>query len=241
MRNSIRVSLVVGVLTGAAAMTCANADSARELLFSAPVQQLDRGSDTVTVLGQRFNTPTAQLSVGEVVDVYGTLKKDGSVANAVVQATGTFGANGDPIFMKGVVTDTDAILGHATIDGMTVDYTAVLSNPDFVAPSVGEVVAFAGSQPAQQGVLMATAIGDGAYVAGTNGGATSFAAVTASGLNGAAANGGVRSAGMSGGGLNSAGMSGGGLNSAGMSGGGLNSAGMSGGGLRAAAAVTGGR
>ena len=239
MRSSIQIAVVAGALAGVVAASGANAGSARELLFSAPVQQLDRGADIVTVLGQRFQAPTAQLDVGEVVEVYGTLKKDGSVANAIVEGTGAFGANGDPVFVKGVVTDTDAILGHATIDGLTVDYTAVLSNPNFVAPTVGETLAFAGSQPAQQNILVATATGNSAYVAGANGGVSNFG-LSAGGLNSAATRGNVRSAGMSGGGINSAGMSGGGINSVGMSGGGINSAGMSGGGINSAGMSGGG-
>ncbi len=224
MRRSIQVSLAVGALAAAAAMTCANASSGRELLFSAPVQQLDRTTDSVTVLGQVFQAPTDQLSIGQIVNVYGVLQKDGSVANAVVQGTPAFGANGDPVFLKGVVTDVDALLGQVKIDGLTVDLTSQLANSNYVSPSVGDVIAVSGSEPVAKGLLVASATGDRAYEMGITGGGTSIAGFA--GVNVASAGGmsGGGTAGMSGGGT--AGMSGGGT--AGMSGGGT--AGMSGGG-----------
>jgi hypothetical protein len=249
MRIKMQALLALGTLTSVALIAPTHAGAGRELLFSAPVQQIDTGADKVTVLGLQFHANTAKLSIGEIVNVYGLLHKDGSIADTVVQGTQSFGANGDPVFLKGVVTDVDAALGRAKVDGLTIDYTSQLANSAFTVPSIGDVISIAGSQPAAKGVLVATATGDSAYEAGVNLEGTrvdGFAAVagsntahgTGTGLAGMSG-GGTSSAGMSGGGTNSAGMSGGGLGSAGMSGGGTNSAGMSGGG-RSSAGMSGG-
>ena len=252
MKSNIRNSLVIGALTGAAAFISAHASGGRELVLSAPIQQLDRGTDTVTVLGQSFHAQTAQLSIGEVVRVYGTLLKNGSVKDAIVQGTDTFGTNGDPVFLKGVVSSTDPALGHARVDGMTVDYTSELANADFTAPNVGDVISLSGSQPAVKGVLVATATGPGAYAvaaqltgggfaaAQITGGGIRSAQITGGGINSAQiTGGGVNSAQITGGGLRSAQITGGGLNSAQITGGGINSAQITGGGVRSAQ-ITGG-
>ena len=175
--------VVSGAVAIAAAWVSANAGSGRELLFSAPIQKLDRGTETVTVLGRTFHAQTAQLNVGEVVKVYGTLEKDGSVGDALVQGTNTFGANGDSVFLKGVVTNSDPALGRIEVDGLTVDYTSQLGNSQFVVPAPGDVIALSGMQPTNQDLLVASATGDAAYDVQT--GATGgFASVRASQLVG---------------------------------------------------------
>ena len=231
MNKSLRNSIVIGTLASVAGLMSAYAGSGRELIFSAPIEQVDRGADTVTVLGQSFHAEAGQLNVGEIVNVYGVLAKDGSITDAVVQGTDAFGANGDPIFLKGVVTDTDAALGHATVDGMTVDYTGELANADFANPSVGDVIAVSGLQPATKGVLVATATGNDAYSAQITGGGISGAQITGGGLSGAQiTGGGISGAQITGGGLSGAQITGGGISGAQITGGGLSGAQVTGGG-----------
>ena len=187
MKKSVRSIVVTGAVAIAASWVSADASSGRELLFSAPIQKLDRGAETVTVLGQSFHAPTAQLSLSEIVSVYGVLQKDGSVSDTLVQGTNTFGANGDLVFLKGVVTNADPALGHIEIDGLTVDYTSELANSRFAIPATGDVVAVSGFQPTNQGVVVANATGDAAY------------AVQASSAAGTSVRGGFASASSSGG------------------------------------------
>jgi hypothetical protein len=175
MKTSIRIAAGCVLLASAATIGSAYAGDSNELLLSAPIEKLDRTTDSVTVLGQTFHAQTDQLAIGEVVRVYGALGKDGSVQDAIVQPTETYAANGDPVFVKGVVTNTDASLGHAEVNGMTIDYTSQLSNPNFVPPSVGDVVTVAASQPLTQGALVAFASGLDAYSLGTAGGGSSVA------------------------------------------------------------------
>ncbi len=165
------VSVAFGAVLGATAMASAYADAGKELLLSGPVEQIDRGGDTVTVLGQKFKAPADQLSLGQVVNVYGQLTSDGSITDPVVQGTNRFGTNGDPVFLKGVVTNSDAALGRVGVDGLTIDYTAELANADFTMPSVGDVIAVSGTEPAAKGLLMAAAAGLAAYGPGATGNA----------------------------------------------------------------------
>ena len=243
MNTYVRIGLSLGLLCGGFVGT-AFASSDRELLLSAPIEQLDRSADTVTVLGQKFHAQAGQLSVGEVVHVYGVLAKDGAIGDALVQGTEAYAANGDAVFVKGVVTNIDTLLGRAEVNGMTIDYTPQLANAGFVAPSIGDVIAVAASQPLSKGVLMAYAAGMDAYAVGTAtaGNSISVAATglnnpgapagSASGQTGAAGmNGGGFAAGMNGGGAAAKGMNGGGF-AAGMNGGG-SAAGMNGGGAAA--------
>jgi hypothetical protein len=176
MKLKFRIMLISGAVAIATAWVSAEAASGRELLISAPIQKLDRSTETVTVLGQSFHADTAQLSIGEIVKVYGLLQKDGSVSDALVEGTETFGANGDAVFLKGVVTNSDPALGRVEINGLAVDYTSQLGNSQFATPATGDVVALSGMQPTNQGVLVASATGDAAYAVQT--GATgSFASV----------------------------------------------------------------
>ncbi len=103
MKTHIQFAVAFGFILGASVSSNTFAGSDRELLLSAPIEQLDRTSDTITVLGQQFHSETGQLNVGQLVRVYGVLAKDGSVEDAVVQPTEAFAANGDPVFVKGVV------------------------------------------------------------------------------------------------------------------------------------------
>ncbi|HEX4051877.1 MAG TPA: hypothetical protein VHY19_13470 [Steroidobacteraceae bacterium] len=235
MKNKLSLLLVSAL--GATAFSSAFADSGKELLFSAPVQQLDRAIGTVTLLGQTFHATADQLSIGQVANVYGVLNKDGSISEAVVQPTSAYGANGDPVFVKGVVTDTDSILGRIEVDGMSIDYTSQLAKPGFNPPNAGDVIAIAASQPAQKGTLFAVATGSDAYSAGLSSGGTQIAGgvatVASLGATGSIAagmtGGGAGTAGMTGGGAGTAGMTGGGAGTAGMTGGGAGTAGMTGG------------
>lgn len=166
MRSKTGVLVALSAALGAAAGVSAYADGGRELLLSGPIEQLDQGTGTVTVLGQKFKAATEQLTMGEVVNVYGQIASDGAITDSVVQGTQKFGTNGDAVFLKGIVTGSDPLLGRIEIDGVSIDYTAELGNTDFSLPAVGDVVAVAGTQPATKGVLVASSTGVAAYAVG---------------------------------------------------------------------------
>ena len=191
-------SLLVGLV---AVASTAQGFEGKELLVSGPIQQI--GAGTVTVLGKDFETDTDGLAVAEVVNIYGVLQPNGSMTETVVEGTNTFGGSGDPVFIKGVVTDANPALASISVNGATVDYTEQLARSDFAPPITGDVVAISGSQPLVKGVVLASAFGDGAYAAAMTGGGFKVAAMTGGGFSASAMTGGgdkARVAAMTGGG-----------------------------------------
>ncbi|HEY6451630.1 MAG TPA: hypothetical protein VIX87_03430 [Steroidobacteraceae bacterium] len=236
MKTTVSLSIALSALVATASH---GFEGGRELLLSAPIEHIGAGS--VTVLGKDFDTSTDNLAVGEVVNIYGLLKTDGSMTDTVVEGTNSFGASGDPVFLKGVVTDANAALGNIKVDGATVDYTPQLGSSDFSAPATGDVVAVAGSQPLVKGVVLASAFGTQAYAAAIPRAGFNVAAMTGGGIHSSAmTGGGIHSAAMTGGGIQSDAMTGGGIHSDAMTGGGIQSDAMTGGGIHSDAMTGGG-
>ena len=220
------LSALIAALVAGTALPEEQNLSGTELLISGPVEKVDGALGTVTVFGREITTDKAsQLAPGQIVDVYGSLKRDGSIADTEIDPSAQYGAGGDPVFIKGVVTDVNALLGQAQFGGTTVDYTSQLGSAEFTAPSVGEVLGVDGTQPLVKGVILASAIGPDVV-------AVKAASVQSRGFASLSTRGGFRSSqGIQGGGVGSQGIQGGGLGSQGIQGGGLGSQGIQGGGL----------
>jgi len=208
--------------------------SGTELLISGPVEKVDGALGTVTIFGREISTDKAsQLAPGQIVDVYGSLKSDGSIADTEIDPTPQYGSGGDPVFIKGVVTDVNALLGQAQFGGTTVDYTAQLASAEFTAPSVGEVLGVDGTQPLVKGVILASEIGPNVIAKAASVQGRGFASLsTRGGARGSQGiqGGGTISQGIHGGGTISQGSQGGGTMSEGIQGGGTISQGIHGGG-----------
>jgi hypothetical protein len=237
-------ALVVALAAGTAFSEDQNL-TGTELLISGPVEKVDAALGTVTIFGREISTNKAsQLAPGQIVDVYGSLKSDGSMADTEIDPTPQYGSGGDPVFIKGVVTDVNALLGQAQFGGTTVDYTAQLASAEFTSPSVGEVLAVDGTQPLVKGVILASEIGPdvvprvasvqsrGFASLSTRGGARSSQGIQGGGVGSQGIQGGgVGSQGIQGGGVGSQGIQGGGVGSQGIQGGGVGSQGIQGGGV----------
>jgi hypothetical protein len=136
------------------------AESTTEFLISGPLEKVDAALGTVTVFGRDFVTDRAsELTQGEIVNVYGSLQKDGSITSPIVEPTAQFGSGADPVYLKGLVTDVNGALGQVQVGDTIVDYTQQLANSEFKEPSVGQVLAVEGTQPLVKGVLLASAMG----------------------------------------------------------------------------------
>src|SRR5262249_34057463 len=110
-----------------------------------------------------------------------------------------------------------------------------LGNADFSTPSVGDVVAVAGTQPAVKGTLVVSTAGPAAYAVGApSSGLTAPAGLTGSGHATAGLTGSGRTAGLTGSGHGTAGLTGSGHGTAGLTGSGHGTAGLTGSGLRTA-------
>src|ERR1039457_744154 len=117
-------NLFFGLLLGLASVSAQviAADGTTELLLSGPVEGVDLGAHLVTVLGQRFTTNDPEsLTLGESVNVYGTLQRDGSISDAVVEKKTSYVAGSDAVFVKGVVQATNDQLGQLRVGSSVID------------------------------------------------------------------------------------------------------------------------
>ncbi|MDH5215589.1 MAG: hypothetical protein OEY04_15430, partial [Gammaproteobacteria bacterium] len=100
------------------------------------------GADFVSVLGQTIfadSQALAGISPGSSVAIYGSLDEElGGIVDASIVPIAAV----DSSFLRGVVDEVNTSIGTAVVSGVTVDYTALLSNGS--APSVGEVVSVRG-------------------------------------------------------------------------------------------------
>jgi hypothetical protein len=156
---AVKASPFVLLLCIAAASASTQPAKQSELLVVGPVENVKALSGVVTVLGRDVATNLAsQLAVGEIVEVYGTLSSDGSIANAKVKAKGEYIPGVSVVMTKGVVTATHPSIGTLSIGSALVDYTALLSDRDLSAVTVGETLEVAGIQPMAHGTIVANIV-----------------------------------------------------------------------------------
>src|SRR6266702_7268417 len=210
MKNQFSVMLTVTVMTSAAAAQAgisgggmaSVAGQVPTLLVVGPVEAVDLAHGTATILGQKVLVREPErLSVGYTAAVVGVAQPDGSLTASSIQMRGPYVPGASSVFLSGRVQKVDSGVGKATIGGLSVDLTALMSI-GAVSPAVGSAVELAGTQPSFGGVVLASGISGG----------------------------GLAAQGISGGGKSTSGISGGGLSTSGISGGGLVALGISGGG-----------
>jgi hypothetical protein len=160
MKNYLVTAAVCAACLASSVFAEDQSNGQTEFLISGPLERVDGALETVTVFGRDFVTGNASdLAPGEIVNIYGSLQPDGSIANAVVESTAQFGSGADAVYLKGVVTGVDGALGQIQVGETTVDYTQQLANSEFSAPSIGQVIAVEGTQPLVKGVVLASAMG----------------------------------------------------------------------------------
>ena len=155
--NKISASIC---LAAASAAICAGSNmEPYRLLLSGPVESVDNTKNTISVLGHRFVLKsTASILPGHRLNVFGGLASNGSLKAAMVQDTAQYAASGDKVLMVGAISAIDRSRGRLYLGGAAVDYTALLGNPQFMAPAVGEVVQISGTQPAGRNLILAAKI-----------------------------------------------------------------------------------
>src|SRR2546421_254378 len=161
--------------------------SGSQLLVIGPVEATSAANATATILGQRVLTPTAgQLTVGNTVGVFGTMRGDGTIAASAIQSGGLYVPGATAIYLFGTVERAEPSLGRVVINGVAVDLTPLMSY-GMLSPAVGSKVAVSGTQPVSGGRVLVNGIsGSGAAVNGISG---SGAAVNGISGSGAAVNG----------------------------------------------------
>jgi len=245
MKNHLMSAALFAACLANSVFAADEASSNQDLLISGPVERVDPALGSVTVFGRDFSTDKAsEVAPGEIVNVYGSLQKDGSIADAVVEPTAQFGAGGDPVYIKGLVTDVNGALAQMQVGNTTVDYTQQLANSAFTEPSIGQVIAVEGTQPSVKGVVLASDVGSnliakasvanrgfstlGTQGSGVRGLGTQGIGVTGLGTQGS----GVRGLGTQGSGVTGLGTQGSGVRGLGTQGSGVTGLGTQGSGVR---------
>lgn len=250
MKKTIIGSIALSLVGLASSASTAGAASQRVLVLSGPVEATNVAAGNITVLGHLvFTADASRVVVGQRVNVYGVLDASGVVQNALLESQASYVAGADSIYMRGVVTATNAAYGYLEVGATRVDYTSLLANPNFKVPAVGQSIEFAGTQPAAGGIVLASrastraAISNGGGVESeiSNGGGFGSAISNGGGVEAEISNGGgVRRAISNGGGVASEISNGGGFRSAISNGGGFDTEISNGGGMRSAISNGGG-
>jgi hypothetical protein len=161
-----------------------------DLMLLGPVEAVLARENAAIVLGQRIQIPAgADIAVGEVLAVYGTLKAGNLVAVQVLKA-GPYVPGATEVLLTGVVQKVQASVGRAIVSGVSVDLTALVSlDGSQLIPTVGTVVQVAGIQPASGGVVLVDGISGGAAKGISGGAAKGISGGAAKGISGGAAEG----------------------------------------------------
>ena len=231
--KSLVATFITAAVGAAGAAAYANTNSQEQsvpLLLIGPVESVNSAHTAASVLGQKVLIGASdQLTVGDTVAVYGQSLSDGSLKAAKVVSEGAYVPGATPIFVDGTVQRIQPSVGRATVNGLNVDLTALMAH-GAVSPTVGSKLQITGTQPVNNGLVVAS----GLSADGISGGGKAIA----NGISG----GGFTADGISGGGRVVAnGISGGGKAIAnGISGGGFTADGISGGGRVVANGISGG-
>ena len=127
--------------------------AAADLLVRGTVEYID--GDFVSVLGQSVigsDFQDAGIAAGTKIEVYGRIDNDtGSFVDTAVVAVEADSSD----YLRGTVDEVDASRGVAVISGVSVDYSALLSNGQ--APEVGDEYAVSGRNYGALGLMVAEA------------------------------------------------------------------------------------
>ena len=152
------VTAILGAAGTAGYANSANTGSGDPLLVVGPVESVDSAHTMAVVLGQKVLVGAHDsVTVGNTVAVYGAALGDGSLNATKVVAEGNYVAGATPVFMTGTVQKVQTSIGRAVVSGITVDLTALMSQGP-VTPAVGSTVEISGTQPVNNGLLVANSI-----------------------------------------------------------------------------------
>jgi hypothetical protein len=242
MKNGISVALAIAVAAAATSATAGvnggglsakvSADQPA-LVVVGPVEAYDAKHLTARILGQTvLFQHSIDLAVGDSASVVGVFNASGVIVATTIKNEGLYVPGSSAIFLSGRVQKVNASVGNVTVNGVTVDYTALMANNQ-VAPSVGAQVTIGGTQPALGGIVLASGVnGGGVTTSGVNGGGKVTSGVNGGGVTTSGVNGGGKvTSGVNGGGVTTSGVNGGGKVTSGVNGGGVTTSGVNGGGI----------
>ena len=179
------------IASGLTAMTPATADmSLSELKIQygsdlealGEVQSIDTAKGFLVVAGQRIAISRqtkflidqkevdlakgfSAIRVGDDLAVTGELDAPATTINRLSES---YVPGSTPVYVKGIVSAIDGLVGTAKIDTLTIDFTPAMSSPAFQKLAVGDIVEVTGVRPQSNGKLLVSDLVRATSIAGTS-------------------------------------------------------------------------
>jgi hypothetical protein len=159
---------IIGTGADAIIGTGLQKNSGVSLALKGPVTNVDLAAGTVSVLGRQLRVPSAAL-LADISDalaagttpeiaVLSRIGSDGKLVDATARRIyEQYVAGVTRVVVTGKLTSVDGAAAKATINGITVDYSTLLSNAD-VNLSAGQVVTLVGTLPQAGTKLIVTGL-----------------------------------------------------------------------------------
>jgi hypothetical protein len=128
-------------------------------VLAGPVDSIDPINGVFMAMGQTVMASQGMLSsmsVGDFVSVNGSVVSSGWLyADSVSVASDMYVPGATAVFVSGIPSAIDPVLGQAKLGELTIDYTAALSGGAIPA---GMSLTFRGIQPANRGLLVSDSV-----------------------------------------------------------------------------------
>ena len=129
------------------------------LVLAGPVDSIDPINGVFTAVGQTVMASQGMLSsmnVGDFVSVNGSVVSSGWLyADSVSVSNDLYVPGATPVYVTGIPSEIDPVLGQARLGALTIDYTAAMSGGAIPA---GLSLGFGGIQPVNRGLLVSDAV-----------------------------------------------------------------------------------
>ena len=129
------------------------------LVLAGPVDSIDPINGVFMAMGQTVMASQGMLSsmsVGDFVSVNGSVVSSGWLyADSVSVASDMYVPGATAVFVSGIPSAIDPVLGQAQLGELTIDYTGALSGGAIPA---GMSLTFSGIQPANRGLLVSDSV-----------------------------------------------------------------------------------
>jgi hypothetical protein len=149
--NGIHGSSISGIHGSSAA----GIHGSSALVLAGPVDSIDPINGVFMAMGQTVMASQGMLSsmsVGDFVSVNGSVVSSGWLyADAISVANGMYVPGATEVFVTGIPSGIDPVLGQAQLGELTIDYTAAMSGGAIPA---GLSLSFSGIRPVDRGMLV---------------------------------------------------------------------------------------
>jgi hypothetical protein len=144
---------------GVSGITQSGVEAFSAVVLAGPVDSIDPINGVFTAVGQTVMASQGMLSgmtVGDFVSVNGSVVSSGWLyADSVSVSNDLYVPGATPVFVTGIPSEIDPVLGQARLGALTIDYTAAMSGG--AIPS-GLSLGFSGIQPVNRGLLVSDAV-----------------------------------------------------------------------------------